>query len=439
MGPRAFPALEALKAQAVAARTYAVAHLGEYEAAGYDICDSQLCQVYGGVDIEHPLTDQAVRETAGEIAVYGGAPIDAMYHSTCGGHTEDAAAVLPDRAAPYLKGVACTSDGVVVIGEATPRGRWVGSLERLALVGESIAAALGVAPQPVALASRLGGRPAHGGAIGLAAAFALPDPSPLRPDGAPGATEERLVGLLATFRLPLPERTGSVSRQRWELALVVRLAQLAGAVRTVSGALAPGGAFVRIVNERGESVQELAAGATGCERRGDAWRAGPVAARAGSPATAWCVGELCPLVEVEPRPEADGASSWSWWARELSRDEIGRRLSFPGLASVTVARRGASGRALAMTLRGAGGTREVGGYAFRRALDLPDTLFVVAERAAAEGAVVRFLGRGWGHGIGMCQNGAYGKAVAGADYRRVLAAYYTGIDVIRWNGAGGPP
>ena len=439
MGPRAFPAIEALKAQAVAARTYAVAHLGEYEASGYDICDSQLCQVYGGVDLEHPLTDQAVRETAGEVAVYGGEPIDAMYHSTCGGRTEDAADVLPERAAPYLRGVPCASDGVVVLGEATPRGRWVGSLERLALVGDAIAAALGIAAEPAALAARLGGRPAHSGAAGLAAAFALPDPAPLHAGEATGTAEERLAGLLATFRLPLPERAGAASRQRWELALVVRLAQLAGVLRTVSGALAAGETSAQLVNERGEGVQKLGPGATGCERRGDLWRTGPVAARAGSPAAAWCVGETCPFVEVEPRADADGASSWGWWARELSLEEIGRRLSFAGLASVGVTRRGASGRALAVSLQGAAGSREMGGYAFRRALDLPDTLFVVMERATPQGGALRFLGRGWGHGIGMCQNGAYGKAVAGADYRRILAGYYTGIDVVRWTGAGGRP
>jgi len=439
MGPRAFPAIEALKAQAVAARTYAVAHLGEYDSAGYDICDSQLCQVYGGVDVEHPMSDLAVRETAGEIAAHGGRPIDAMYHSTCGGHTEDAALVLPERAAPYLKGVPCAGDGVVVLGAPARRGPWGGAVERLAMVGDSLAGALGVAAQPAALAARLGGRPPGAGAAGLAAAFALPDTTPLATAGAAGSAEERVLSLLATFRLPLPARSDAVPRARWELALVVRLAQLTGVVRTIAGALVPDGAAARLVNERGETVQKLAAATSACERRADAWRSGAVAAPAGSPATAWCIGETCHLVEVEPRAEADGGSSWSWWARELSRDEIGRRLAFPGLTRVAATRRGPSGRVLAVTLTGEAGVREVGGYAFRRALELPDTLFVVAERATPQGAVLRFLGRGWGHGVGMCQNGAYGKAVAGADYRRILASYYTGIEVVRWTRAGGTP
>ncbi|MFZ5786508.1 MAG: SpoIID/LytB domain-containing protein [Acidobacteriota bacterium] len=102
MGPRTFGAIEALKAQAVAARTYAVAHLGDHEAEGYDLCDSEACQVYGGVDLEHPLSDAAVSETEGEVVAHAGRPIDAMYHSTCAGHTEDAAAVFPGHLATYL-------------------------------------------------------------------------------------------------------------------------------------------------------------------------------------------------------------------------------------------------------------------------------------------------------------------------------------------------
>ena len=89
MGPAVFDELEALKAQAVAARTYAIANLAEFAEEGYDICATPRCQVYGGVDDEHPLSDRAVAETAGEIAVFDGRPIDALYSSTCGGHTED--------------------------------------------------------------------------------------------------------------------------------------------------------------------------------------------------------------------------------------------------------------------------------------------------------------------------------------------------------------
>ena len=74
------------------------------------------------------------------------------------------------------------------------------------------------------------------------------------------------------------------------------------------------------------------------------------------------------------------------------------------------------------------------GMAFRRALDLPDTLFVVVPSRDAGKPALRFLGRGWGHGIGMCQNGAYGLARGGAGYVEILKTYYTGVEITHWEG-----
>jgi len=122
LAPRAFPQIEALKAQAVAARSYALAHLGDYSSKGYDVCATAACQVYRGSASEHPLTDRAVAETRGTVATWRGRPIHAFYTSTCGGHTEEGTAVFEDGA-PYLRGVACPTERVLV-DEARPGGRW---------------------------------------------------------------------------------------------------------------------------------------------------------------------------------------------------------------------------------------------------------------------------------------------------------------------------
>ena len=74
--------------------------------------------------------------------------------------------------------------------------------------------------------------------------------------------------------------------------------------------------------------------------------------------------------------------------------------------------------------------------AFRRALDLPDTLFVAMRSGSTSQPAVRFLGRGWGHGVGLCQNGAYGLARGGATYQEILKTYYTGVEVTRSVGGG---
>src|SRR5499427_11152161 len=74
LSPRTFGQIEALKAQAVAARTYIVRNLGQYRREGYDICNSDACQVYFGAGTEDPLATQAVTETRGVIATYDGKP-----------------------------------------------------------------------------------------------------------------------------------------------------------------------------------------------------------------------------------------------------------------------------------------------------------------------------------------------------------------------------
>ena len=104
LGPIAFPELEALKAQAVAARTYAYANMGKRKNDGYDLTNTTSDQVYGHVGNEHPLSSQAVTETAGLVAKYDGKLISTLYSSTSGGFTANSEDVYAN-AFPYLRGV----------------------------------------------------------------------------------------------------------------------------------------------------------------------------------------------------------------------------------------------------------------------------------------------------------------------------------------------
>src|SRR5207237_3630266 len=65
LSPTTYGEIEALKAQAVAARTYVVRNMGQSKNEGFDICASDACQVYVGAGSEHPLSTQAVVETRG--------------------------------------------------------------------------------------------------------------------------------------------------------------------------------------------------------------------------------------------------------------------------------------------------------------------------------------------------------------------------------------
>ncbi|MDQ7843854.1 MAG: SpoIID/LytB domain-containing protein [Armatimonadota bacterium] len=95
---------EALKAQAVAARTLAIYSLGRFRAEGYDVRATTESQVYGGLAVEDPRTTAAVDATRGEVVTYQGRPILAVYHSDSGGATESSEYVWGGRY-PYLRGV----------------------------------------------------------------------------------------------------------------------------------------------------------------------------------------------------------------------------------------------------------------------------------------------------------------------------------------------
>ncbi len=92
--PSGFPA-EALKAQAIAARSWTVRNRHKHEADGADVCDGTHCQVYGGVTVEKESTTLAVQGTAGLILVNGEAPVDGVYTADCGGQPAPNSPGLP--------------------------------------------------------------------------------------------------------------------------------------------------------------------------------------------------------------------------------------------------------------------------------------------------------------------------------------------------------
>lgn len=99
--PASFPA-EALKAQAVVARSYLATSLSSYSSQGFDLLSTQGNQVYKGYSAEHPVTSNAVNATRGEILVFGDQPVSAFYHSSSGGYTENSEDVW-SSSLPYIR------------------------------------------------------------------------------------------------------------------------------------------------------------------------------------------------------------------------------------------------------------------------------------------------------------------------------------------------
>ncbi|MFZ9738026.1 MAG: SpoIID/LytB domain-containing protein [Prochlorotrichaceae cyanobacterium] len=101
--PTSWP-LEALKAQAVAARSYALYKRNRLANTVYDIGNNTTWQVYKGVSAETTSTQMAVQQTADQVLTYQGNIIEAVFHSSSGGHTENVEDVWV-QALPYLRGV----------------------------------------------------------------------------------------------------------------------------------------------------------------------------------------------------------------------------------------------------------------------------------------------------------------------------------------------
>ena len=94
--------LEAKKAQAVAARTFALANRGRHKSEGYDLCTTTHCQSYSGIQGERDASTAAIDATFGQVAMYQGRLIDAVFHTDSGGMTENSEDVWGAKI-PYLR------------------------------------------------------------------------------------------------------------------------------------------------------------------------------------------------------------------------------------------------------------------------------------------------------------------------------------------------
>jgi stage II sporulation protein D len=124
MGRRNLAEFEALKAQAVVSRTYALRNLRRRAALGFDLHAGVADQVYAGSGSETPEGLEAVRSTRGMVLTYEGAPIDAFYYSTCGGQTADGVEAFRAASRPYLKSFPDVDERGAAYCRISPRYRW---------------------------------------------------------------------------------------------------------------------------------------------------------------------------------------------------------------------------------------------------------------------------------------------------------------------------
>jgi len=131
----------------------------------------------------------------------------------------------------------------------------------------------------------------------------------------------------------------------------------------------------------------------------------------------------------------DRTSSFSNWTRSYRADEllpsINRRNPITQLIDIKPLVVDASKRIAEMEVTAEGGrTFVLKGLPVRWSLQVPDNLFVYEKTKDPDGVDrYTFYGKGWGHGTGMCQVGAYGMAFRGWTFDRILRNYYTGVEI----------
>ncbi len=476
MGPRVYDEIEALKAQACAARTYAVRNRNGFAAEGYDICPGPACQAYKGFAGEEPLSTQAVNDTKGMIITYEGKPIDALYTSTCGGETSDVATMFPGRSDPYLKRARCVELDMVtlagradssVLTEQQANGRLFAVLAGFAEERRSWAAR--DVEQAVLSALRLGGAPAltlphpassrRGDVLRyLAAAFALDEkarsvtlpedrryffPRNASPDSPATLAATFLVkfGILPTQDLDQTDLNAAMPRDELYALLGSWLREHSVFQEANGKILTVEGRNVTLKAEGKTSSFTLPEGIPIFRRLGDRvqeYKTAPV--MIGDRASIFSGTNKRP-VAVMIQANFDGASfdrtsSYANWTRSYRADElvpaINRRNPIQQVQDIRPIRTDESNRIAELEVTAENGrTFVLRGLPVRWSLNVPDNLFVYEKTKDADGVDrYTFFGKGWGHGTGFCQIGSYGMAFRGWTYERILKHFYSGVEIV---------
>ena len=476
MGPSIYDEVEALKAQAVAARTYAIRNLRQFESEGYDICPGPACQAYKGFGGEHELSTRAVRETAGLIATYEGKPIDALYSATCGGETSDVGTMFPGRNEPYLKRASCvelemlTLDGRADSGLLSEMQLNARLFTAMASLGASTSWAARDVVRAVTAAMKIAGHreldvaaPASSrrrdvlayldATMDLASKSRVLTLSEDREYFFPQSGDvERVPYLAAAFLVKYGIWPAQfIDRVRLDEAMPREelYAFLNAWLREQNLTRDAEGKILRIegrslsLKNKGEvTAHALPAGIPIFRRLGDRWqeyRSVPV--MVGDRATI-VTGPDKRVAALVVQANYDGAafdrtSSFSNWTRSYRADElvtsINRRNPIKQLVDIRPTRIDASHRVAELEVTAEEGRKfTLRGLPVRWSLNLPDNLFVYDKHEDPDGMDrYTFYGKGWGHGTGMCQVGAYGMAFRGWGFERILKNFYAGIEIVK--------
>ncbi len=446
MGGTLYPHIEALKAQAVAARTYVYYNLNQFKSLGFDICASQSCQVYKGMNVEQPRTDRAVEATRGQIITYNGKPINALFTAFCGGETENVENVFEGGPVPYLKSVKC--------GGAD--GDWI-SLNLTAAVTLPLLETPYVASPSLAVV-----RMVEDGLLKKETLGHLNDPATL------AFSRSFLVSILEKTGISVPAvELKSNSLKDIAAYLGRALLDTDDTVDLLSAGLlrqACPDVPARVVDvvAIGEKIREVLNQDEAPKLRfkvvdkdfldqkpmpdflfysaGDQLIPASVARiRFGDRIRYLEKPDGISLIVILTR-ESQGTvndsfvSSYRWFrfltVSQLSQ-QVNRYVKVGKLTDISVGKITAAGRVAALNVVGTSGSGVIRGLKIRWTLGGKENKFRLFKRVDKDGNLlgVYLTGSAWGHGVGMCQVGAFGMATKGYSYTDILKHYYTGVEI----------
>lgn len=490
------PNLEAQKAQAIAARTYAVANINGYGTQGFDMVPTVWSQVYKGVSIETKMGTQAVRETAGMIATYNGKPIMAYFTSTCGGRTENSENIF-DHAEPYLRGVECSLEGhkhfdpfLVKTSRQPAKLRDDANLELvrfmslLAVNGFSLTTAqmndawFEEVPTQGEMSNWLNQ---------LATKFGRTFPNVNKDTAKPVELAQILAGFIYTpgaadtllsdsdvnYHLSFDDAAEIPKERRPDIAMLLRdgyfslhadltmkpnrpfsRAKMLRLIRqiylkkkwtpTLQSGTTKASVDGKLVLKSGKSERQLSIRPDVFLFRQFGGEMYPVkeAALVGGETVKYQLDATGAVIYLEVEPtdmptSAENMSPFSNWSKTLGAGAVQSRLSryvrgIGTLFDVNIKTKGYSRRAVELEITGSNGVKTLKGGKIRSALRLKEQLFVINKRySGSTVSSYTFTGRGWGHGVGMCQYGAYGLAKMGVKADAIIKHYYTGVELTK--------
>ncbi|MDM7923079.1 MAG: SpoIID/LytB domain-containing protein [Pyrinomonadaceae bacterium] len=490
------PSLEAQKAQAIAARTYAVANISGFARQGFDMRPDVWSQVYKGVSIETAMGTRAVHETAGMIATYNGKPITAYFTSTCGGRTENSENVF-DKAEPYLRGVECSLEGrrhfepfMIKTSRKPAKLRSEADLELVQVMSLLSVNGFAVNTDPITddwLEDVPTPAEISNWSNNLAGKFGRTFPNVSKDTAKPlefaklissfaykpGEPDTLLSDSDVNYHLAFDDASAVPAGQRAELAALIRdgYFRLRPDMTLLPGKPYSRAEMIRLIRQIYEKRKWMPSLQSGTARPATDGKLVLRVGRTDRPITVRpdvylyreFGGVMYPVKEVaivggeEIRYQTDSAgavvyleispstsptvaenmSPFTNWTETVSAASVQSRLSryvkgIGTLYDVNIRSRGYSRRATELEIIGSNGVKTLKGGKIRSALRLREQLFVINKKYSGnQVASYTFTGRGWGHGVGMCQYGAFGLAKMGVKFDDIIRHYYTGVQVTK--------